>query len=51
MKRYKLRSWVKVTLLLIAVFNLLMILKIMDREFIKQCTNAGYSETYCIAHK
>lgn len=51
MKKYKLRNWVKVALLFIAIFNLVMILKIMDREFIKRCTNAGYSETYCIAHK
>lgn len=50
MKKYKLRNWVKVTLILIGVFNLLMILKILDREFIKQCTESGYSETYCVSH-
>lgn len=50
-KRLKLRSWVKWLIAILILFNLLVIIKIMDREFIKKCTANGYSETYCIAHK
>lgn len=55
MKRYivrnKLKTWVKVVMALMIVADLLMIVEIIDRDFVKNCKSAGYSEAYCIAHK
>lgn len=51
MKRYKLRNWVKVVMALMVAADLFMIAEIIDKDFVKNCKSAGYSETYCIAHK
>ena len=55
MKKRKLKKWVKVTLYsittAIVMVGLLSALSAIDKEFMKNCTNSGYSVRYCEAHK
>ena len=55
MKRRKLKNWVKVTLYsittAIVIICLLNTLSSLDKDFMKNCTNSGYSVRYCEAHK
>ena len=51
MKRLKLRRWVKVTLAVIVLIGTIAILQKLDNDYMDGCIEAGYSETYCIAHK
>lgn len=55
MKKYKLKKWVKIAIAVMIVWDILlltiMLFKKIDNNFVEKCTSAGYSETYCIAHK
>ena len=55
MKKRKLKRWVKVTLYsittAIVMIGLLNALSSLDKDFMKNCTNSGYSVRYCEAHK
>lgn len=55
MKKYKLKNWVKVTLYSIAtgivMLGLVSINSNLEKDFIKDCENSGYSTNYCMAHR
>ena len=47
MKKLRLRSWVKVVLLVLVFIVLLVILKKTDDDFMNNCMSKGYSKEYC----
>lgn len=47
MKKIRLKKWVKVVLVILSLTLLLNTLKKVDGNFMKKCTEAGYSDTYC----
>lgn len=54
MKRYKLKSWVKYLLIIIATIAIVKIcdkLIEMDQEFVNNCVAQGYSKYHCESHK
>lgn len=51
MKKYKLRTWVKVVIaivILAGIIELGILIKKSDDDFIKGCMEAGYSKQHCI---
>lgn len=50
MKKYKLKKWVKNTLIIIAITVSLLLLRNMQKSFIETCVNQGYSLNYCVKH-
>lgn len=50
-KKYKLRTWVKVVLVSITIIMIGFILTKLDDDFMTNCMNSGYSKDYCIEHK
>lgn len=55
MKHYKLKSWVKDTLTIIAVSITLAIIIMINNnsvdQFMSNCESAGYSHNYCVRQK
>lgn len=51
MKKLKLRRWVKVVLVILVLVVLALINKKLDDDFMKSCTDAGFTKEYCEAHK
>ena len=51
MKKYRLRTWVKVVLVSITIIMIGFILMKLDDDFMTNCMNSGYSKDYCIEHK
>lgn len=47
MKRIKLRRWVKMTIVIIFLISAIMVLKILDNHFMKNCMESGYNKNYC----
>jgi len=47
MKKIRIRSWVKVVITIGIVIMLLSLLAKLNNDFIKDCVNSGYSESYC----
>ena len=51
MKKLRLKSWVKVVLVIMILVILGVAVKKIDDDFIDSCTEAGYSKDYCIREK
>lgn len=51
MKRYKLKKWVKLTLISIIILVIGFILLKLDEDFIEGCMSEGYSRDYCVTHR
>ncbi len=53
-KRYRLKTWVKYSLLAITVIPLITFLISingkMEQDFVNNCEGQGYSHNYCVAH-
>ena len=47
----KLKTWVKVALIILVIIVLGNITKKLDDNFIESCTDAGFTKEYCEAHK
>lgn len=47
MRKLRLKRWAKVVLVILILVGLLTALKKLDDSFMKDCTEAGYSTTYC----
>lgn len=47
MKKLRLRKWVKVVLVIIALVGVFTLFKKMDDDFMDGCMKAGYSEYQC----
>ena len=50
MKKYRLRKWVKNTLIIIAITASLLLLRNIQKSFVDTCVKQGYSINYCIDH-
>lgn len=51
MKKYKLKKWVKLTLISIIILIIGITLIKLNDDYMKGCMNNGYSKDYCIAHR
>jgi hypothetical protein len=50
-KRLKLKSWVKWLIVGLVLLGIVELFLIIDNKFVDNCTKAGYTKEYCIAHK
>ena len=55
MKRYKLKPWLKSTLMIMVIsivsIGIITINNAATNEFMNNCESAGYSHNYCISQK
>ncbi len=55
MRKRRLKNWVRVILYGIAtgivMLSLIIINSNLEKDFMKDCENSGYSTNFCIAHK
>ena len=51
MKKLRLKKWVKITLIVLALTILVIAIKKLDDSFMETCQNNGYSYDYCLRNK